>query len=138
MPKHPMYVEFLTQEDDRRNWKDTPQTEPAAAILNSEGMKYEGCVDIFDAGPTLEARIEDIRAVRDSELWPVSIQTSSESPESPVYLLSNQSYLNYRAVLGKVSFEDQSICIPSHAAEALGVKAGDVIRAVTLFPKENS
>ncbi|MGO2343498.1 arginine N-succinyltransferase [Vibrio litoralis] len=138
MPKHPMYVEFLTQEAQDVVGKVHPQTEPAAAILNSEGMKYEGCVDIFDAGPTLEARIEDIRAVRDSELWPVSIQSPALSQDSPVYLLANQDFLNYRAVLGQVSFEGQSICIPPHAAEALGVKAGDVIRAVTLFPKENS
>ncbi|WP_105901701.1 arginine N-succinyltransferase [Vibrio gangliei] len=144
MPKHPMYVEFLTQEAQDVIGKVHPQTEPAAAILNSEGMKYENSVDIFDAGPTLEARVEDIRAVKDSSLWPVSILPDSSASEneqdsdSPVYLLANQDYLNYRSVLAKVAFEQDQIKILPEIAEALGVKEGDVIRAVTLFPEEKA
>lgn len=139
MPKHPMYVEFLTQEAQEVIGKVHPHTEPAAAILNSEGMKYENCVDIFDAGPTLEARVEDIRAVKESELWPISLTDEDTiSEDGPWYLLANQDYMNYRAVLAKVAFEQDSVGILPHIAQALEVKAGDTIRIVTLFPEEKA
>lgn len=140
MPKHPMYVEFLTQEAQEVIGKVHPHTEPAAAILNSEGLRYEGCIDIFDAGPTLEAKVEDIRAVRESELWTVKIVTNPQviPNDGPCFILSNTDYLNYRAVLGNVIFESSEIGIPQALADALQVKPGDVIRAVTLFPEEKA
>ncbi|MFP5456326.1 MAG: arginine N-succinyltransferase, partial [Alphaproteobacteria bacterium] len=37
----------------------------ARALLLEEGFREEGYVDIFDAGPTLVAEIDQLRAVRD-------------------------------------------------------------------------
>nr|WP_265331589.1 arginine N-succinyltransferase [Yersinia enterocolitica] len=31
-----------------------PHTAPARAVLETEGLQYQGYVDIFDGGPTLE------------------------------------------------------------------------------------
>jgi arginine N-succinyltransferase len=43
-----------------------PQTLPAYRVLESEGLCYQGYVDIFDAGPTLEANSDELRAVKES------------------------------------------------------------------------
>ena len=43
-------------------------TEPARRMLEQEGFRYEGYVDIFDAGPTLEAFRDTIDAVRRSRV----------------------------------------------------------------------
>ncbi|HBV77475.1 MULTISPECIES: arginine N-succinyltransferase [Vibrio] len=147
MPKHPLYVDFLSEEARNVIGNVHPHTEPAAAILNSEGMKYEGCVDIFDAGPTLEAHVSDIRAVKESQTWHVLIDELANDPaenhvdkksDTAVYILANENYLDFRAVLGRVSFDKHSICISNDIAHALGVNHGDTIRAVTLFPEEKA
>jgi arginine/ornithine N-succinyltransferase beta subunit len=36
------------------------------SCVESEGLCYQGYVDIFDAGPTLEANSDDLRAVKES------------------------------------------------------------------------
>ncbi len=43
-----------------------PNTARRGAILEKEGFGWRGSVDIFDAGPVLEADTDQIRAVRDS------------------------------------------------------------------------
>jgi hypothetical protein len=40
-----------------------PNTAPARAILEKEGFSWRGSVDIFDAGPVLEAETDAISAV---------------------------------------------------------------------------
>ncbi len=55
-----------------------PGAEPALAMLKREGFRFHGYVDIFDAGPTLDAHIDDLLAVRNSVTAP--IETRSMSP----------------------------------------------------------
>ena len=38
----------------------------ALAMLEAEGFRHNGYVDLFDAGPTVEARLADIRSVSTS------------------------------------------------------------------------
>ncbi|MEI8634482.1 arginine N-succinyltransferase [Vibrio sp. PP-XX7] len=71
MPKHPLYVDFLSEEARDVIGQVHPDTIPARKILESEGMRYEGYVDIFDAGPTLEAYIQDLRVFRKARRWPI-------------------------------------------------------------------
>ena len=133
MPKHPLYVDFLSPEARESIGQVHPHTAPARAILESEGMKYEGYVDIFDAGPTLEAYVSELRAVKQSRVWPVVIDDQATPTNETTYLLANDKFRDYRALLAQVSFTDTAICLPSAIAAALGVTAGDTIRAVTLF-----
>ena len=68
MPRHPLYVAYLPQEAQDVIGRVHADTAPARRLLEQEGMHYEGYVDIFDAGPVLQARVGELRAVRDSEL----------------------------------------------------------------------
>jgi arginine N-succinyltransferase len=138
MPKHPLYVDFLSPEARESIGQVHPHTAPARAILESEGMKYEGYVDIFDAGPTLEAYVSELRAVKQSRVWPVVIDDQATSTSDTTYLLANDKFRDYRALLAQVSFTDTAICLPSAIAAALAVDAGDTIRAVTLFSEAQS
>lgn len=47
-----------------------PDTLQARAMLESEGFRNEGYVDILDAGPTLECFRDNIHAVRQSQVLP--------------------------------------------------------------------
>lgn len=66
MPRYPFYTHFLPEAARNVIARVHDETLPAAKLLESEGFRYEGCVDIFDAGPTLECYVDRVRAIRDS------------------------------------------------------------------------
>ena len=68
MPRYPFYTRFLPDSAREVIGQVHRETEPAKQLLEHEGFRYEGCVDIFDAGPTLECYANRIRAIRDSYL----------------------------------------------------------------------
>ena len=51
-------------------------------MLEQEGFRYEGYVDIFDGGPTVECFRDDIHAVRASRVLPVQIGEDDPVPDS--------------------------------------------------------
>ena len=63
MPRHPVYTTLLPADARAAIGEVHADTLPARAMLESEGFRYEGYVDIFDAGPTLECFRDNIRAV---------------------------------------------------------------------------
>ena len=134
MPKHPLYVDFLTPETRAVIGQVHPQTAPARAILESEGLRYEGYVDIFDGGPTLESYVSEIRAVRDSRVLPVRLGTPST--EGALYLLSNDRFTQFRALLAHISLSDDAVVLSAETAAALHVTAADTVRFVPLFAEE--
>ena len=137
MPKHPLYVTFLSPEAQAVIGKVHTQTEPARAMLEGEGFRYEGYVDIFDAGPTIEAYVEDIRAVKNSRLFKVAIvPEANTTPQALTYLVSNTKYQDFRVMMAQADEPGEIFPLTEKAAEALGVVAGDLVRAVTLNPKE--
>src|SRR5690606_40386071 len=73
MPKLPIYVKLLPKEAQEVIGQVHENTRPALAMLQSEGFRFRGYVDIFDAGPTVESEIENIRSVRESKRLPVTI-----------------------------------------------------------------
>ncbi len=68
MPKHPLYIDFLSPEAQAVIGKVHPQTAPARTVLEKEGFRYLNYIDIFDGGPTLECDIDRVRAIRKSRL----------------------------------------------------------------------
>jgi arginine/ornithine succinyltransferase subunit-like protein len=70
MPAYPIYISLLPEAAREVIGQVHPNTAPARAILEKEGFSWRGSVDIFDAGPVLEANTDQIRAVRDSQCLP--------------------------------------------------------------------
>ena len=68
MPRQPLYVDYLPESAQEVIGKVHRNTQPARKMLEQEGMHFEGYVDIFDAGPVLQARVSELRAMRQSEL----------------------------------------------------------------------
>lgn len=50
MPKHPLYIDFLSPEAQAVIGKVHPQTAPARTVLEKEGFRYLNYIDIFDGG----------------------------------------------------------------------------------------
>ncbi|UUM27273.1 arginine N-succinyltransferase [Acinetobacter colistiniresistens] len=138
MPRFPVYVDLLSLEARRVIAEVHPHTLPAAKVLMSEGLKYQGYVDIFDAGPTLEANTADLRAVNESRLLKVSIVEQVETTETH-YLVANDQYRDYCVLLmmNKVS-ESDTLQVTVAQAQALNVNEQDEVRVLALEKMENN
>lgn len=66
MPKFPIYTALLPEDAQAAIGRPHDEAVPAKAMLEAEGFVYDGYVDIFDAGPTLHARIDGLRSIIDS------------------------------------------------------------------------
>ncbi|MEO8722131.1 MAG: arginine N-succinyltransferase [Sphingobium sp.] len=66
MPKHPIYLAMLPESALRVIGVPHSQGRAAMVMLESEGFRYDGYVDIFDGGPTMTAMTDQIRTVRES------------------------------------------------------------------------
>jgi arginine N-succinyltransferase len=62
MPKHPVYVD-VAESARTAIGMPHPNGRPAMRMLEAEGFAYEGYVDIFDGGPTLSARTDQVRSI---------------------------------------------------------------------------
>jgi len=125
-PRHPIYVELLPEPARAVIGKVHPQGIPAMALLESEGFRINGLVDIFDAGPTVSCGRDNIRTVRDARALKVELGEDIQA-ELPA-LVSTDNIANFRAVRAKVDIHGDSVTIPAEAAHALRVKAGDIVR----------
>jgi len=132
MPKHPLYSSFLAPEAQAAIGKTHPHTLPALRMLESEGFRYEGYVDIFDAGPTVECDVADVNAVTASRLYRAAIDEGAPAAAAPFYLVSNTGVAGYRATLLQASPAAGQFPLTAQAAAALDIKAGDDVRAVAL------
>lgn len=135
MPKHPLYIDYLTEEAKAVIGQTHPQTAPARAVLEAEGFQYQNYVDIFDGGPTLECDIDRVRAIRKSRLLVVRIGEPADE-SSPLCLVANDHYEDFRSVLLNVDPEGESISISAKQAEILRCGPGDSLRVVTLQSPE--
>jgi arginine N-succinyltransferase len=136
MPKYPVYIDFLPKEAQEVIGQTHENTRPALAMLQSEGFRYEGYVDIFDAGPTVQAYASEIRAVRESRLLPVAVVHSVAEEGRQWVLVSNRQLTGFRVILIEAPVTGESLALTAEQARALNVEAGDTVRAVTLSPKE--
>ena len=68
-------------------------------MLEQEGFRYEGYVDIFDAGPTLECFRDNIHAVRQSQVLTVTLGEEDPVPDSLtddiLWLVCNRSFARF-------------------------------------------
>lgn len=136
MPRNPIYVKLLNQEAQDVIGKTHPSTRAALKILFQEGFRFNNYIDIFDAGPTIEAPLEEIRTVRNSQT--VCIKNISDEVGSAPCLISN-TQMDFRATMGEAIVDrNNKTCIISKATAALlQVKKGEQLR-LTLLSAANT
>ncbi|WP_306003416.1 arginine N-succinyltransferase [Brevundimonas sp. C43] len=125
-PRHPIYTELLPEPARAVIGKVHPQGVPAMALLESEGFRPNGLVDIFDAGPTVACGRDNIRTVRDARRLTVQIVEGVEA-ELPA-LISTDSVAAFRAVRAKADIDGDAVRLTAETAAALKVRSGDIVR----------
>ncbi len=63
MPRHPLYTHLMDKNARAVIGQVHDNTRPALSMLEAEGFRHNGYIDPFDGGPTVEARLADIRSV---------------------------------------------------------------------------
>lgn len=132
MPKFPIYTPFLSDAARACIGQVHRHTRPALAMLKKEGLRWEGYIDIFDGGPTVEAYIDDVRAVRKSRHCRVEIHSGSEaSSERPRWLAASTVMADFRAAwVSRGPDEHATLTLSEKEAQRLGVAAGDSVRVL--------
>lgn len=130
MPKYPIYTNLLPQA--ARDAIGLPHRNSAAAlkILEGEGFRYRGAVDIFDAGPCVEVQRDQIRTVQATRR--VKLGGIAELEGISEYLVANPALDSFRATAGPVEAVGEEAWISAATAEALKLSEGDdLLFAVT-------
>lgn len=67
MPKHPIYTAMLSEGARAAIGLPHPSGRAAMRMLENEGFAHENYIDIFDGGPTMTARTDAVRTIRDAK-----------------------------------------------------------------------
>ena len=129
MPRYPFYTNFLPQSAQDVIGAVHKDTLPAKSLLEHEGFRYEGYVDIFDAGPTLECYMDRVRAIRDSYC---ASQLQVEALSGYPMLVSNRQLDQFRCAL---LWPEPSECHETDVAKLWGLlhlNEADKARCVSL------
>ena len=124
-PRHPIYTELLPEESRDVIGCVHRDGEAARAMLEREGFRYQGLVDLFDAGPTVACPRDDIRTVRDAKRLRVKAGEDTFGEEA---LVSTGEVARFRAVRAPVLIDGEAAILGRDAIAALGLREGDMVR----------
>jgi len=72
MPKHPIYTAMLSETARAAIGIPHPNGRAAMRMLENENFSYDGYVDIFDGGPTMIAKTDDVTSIRNAKSATIS------------------------------------------------------------------
>jgi arginine N-succinyltransferase len=127
MPKHPVYIAMLPEEARKVIGLPHPSGRAAMRMLENEGYSYEGYVDIFDGGPTMTARTDNVASIRYAASAPVSDIKLAKGEKA---LLATGRLADFRCCYGAREFTTDGVAIDARAAELLQVGEGDTVWSV--------
>lgn len=135
LPQWPIYISLLNTSVQDVIGKTHPDTKPALNMLNREGFQFTSDIDIFDGGPKIEAKRENIRAINTSMLAKVESITHEEIEDGNLQIIGNLES-DFRACYAKIKMRGKDlIAISRQAAEALHLKQGESVRYIPPTPQ---
>ena len=126
-PKTPIYMAMLP--DGARSVIGQPHPTGRAALkmLENENFVWDSYVDIFDGGPTVTCRTDQIRTVKEAE-W---VRIGGEAKGGSTMMLATGTYHDFVACYGQADMNANGELMVNHEAlELLGAGSGDLVLAV--------
>lgn len=128
MPKHPIYLNMLPESARSVIGKPHPSGRAAMRMLEQEGFKYTGYIDIFDGGPTMEADINSVRSLAKSREAVITAIGEDSGTQS---LAATGTLETFRCCYGDIIMQgDGEVAIDTQAASILQADAGTSVRHV--------
>lgn len=128
MPKHPVYIAMLDEAARGVIGVPHPTGRAAMRMLENENFHFEGYVDIFDGGPTMLAKTDQVKSIAEAVESEV-VDTHLEGGERAIVACGQLGAFR-SAFATRELRDDGSIAIDSHAAEILGIGLGDKVWSV--------
>ncbi len=129
MPKYPIYIRLLPEDAQSMIGQTHDQTVPALKMLEREGFRTDGCVDVFDAGPVIKCPVSEIKTVENSQSAVIGHIGKVDTEID--YMACNTELVNFRLSRGKLQHQsDGQITIDPDLAKLLDVTVGDKIRFI--------
>ena len=126
MPKHPIYTAMLSESARAAIGVPHPNGRAAMRMLENENFSYDGYVDIFDGGPTMVAKTNDVTSIRNAK----SAAITAIKEDGVKSIISTGSLEKFQATYAMVKDTDGGVAIDEQAAKNLGLGIGDIIRHV--------
>ncbi|SEQ98108.1 arginine N-succinyltransferase [Solimonas aquatica] len=128
MPQHPIYTVLLPEDAQAALGQVHPETAPALRLLEREGFRYQGYVDIFDAGPAVEAPLAEIVSVKHSRL----ISAREGGAKGLPHLIATERLRDWRCVLGELDESTEAPRLDAGMLDALQLRSGELARVACL------
>ena len=104
-----------------------PTGRAALKMLETEGFVWDSYVDIFDGGPTVTSRTDNIRTIREATTLRV---LDREPVDGKSMLVAHGLLQDFVACYAMVEVDGDEAAIDSAARKLLGVNSGDQVIAV--------
>jgi arginine N-succinyltransferase len=127
MPQHPIYINLLPVSAREVIGKVHPQSQPAKGILLKEGFVETNEVDIFDAGPLVQADRESLNTWKATKSATI-VAGGVDEASGTTALLSNGA-LDFRATIATVAVDKQGrLNVDPETVKALDLEDGSEIQ----------
>jgi arginine N-succinyltransferase len=123
MPKHPVYVAMLPEGARNVIGMPHPSGRAAMRMLENEGFAYENYIDIFDGGPTMTARTDQVRSIAAAHTTQI-VAIGSGGKRA---IAATGRWQDFRAAFAHIAASGDGVTIDAEAARALDVGPGDSI-----------
>ena len=123
MPKHPVYIAMLPDSARAVIGLPHPKGRAAMRMLENEGFAFENYIDIFDGGPTMIARTDDVKSIRNARTSRISAIDHGGHRS----LVATGRWQDFRCCFGHVDERGEEVMLDPHAAETLHVENGDMV-----------
>ncbi|MEO9133351.1 MAG: arginine N-succinyltransferase [Sphingomonas sp.] len=126
-PKHPIYIAMLTETARAAIGLPHPSGRAAMRMLENEGFAFENYIDIFDGGPTMTARTDNVRTIRDARPARIVAVDDDGGAQS---LVATGRLAEFRCAYARVRECGDGVAIDRACAKAIAVGEGDNISHV--------
>ena len=135
MPKFPIYTALLPEKAREVIGKPNDDAVPAVRLLEREGFRFSGAVDIFDGGPTFEVARTNIWTVHHASNEKLAGFVDSPSKaEDATHIVATTELETYKCMLTKAVLTDGGLYLPRDCADALDLEEGDNVWISPLNP----
>jgi len=125
MPRHPIYTRLLPESALAVIGKPASAGQRAKQLLEQEGFRFEDVVDIFDAGPLMHARLDELRSVQSIRKVECTVKDNPVvRPEDTPLVLANPDWHQFRLIHALVPVHHGRIVLTPAQQQSLNMTSG--------------
>ncbi|MCJ8332033.1 MAG: arginine N-succinyltransferase [Lentisphaeria bacterium] len=129
MPKQPIYICTLPEDAQAVIGRVHSKTIPAMRILEKQGFKKINQVDIFEAGPTMQANLDTISSVRQSIRAKVGGLLKEESSQEAIVINTER---RMSACISPIKWDGYKVFLPASTLNNLDLTQDSFVRYLLL------